>query len=93
MTFKKKVDENYFLSFTSVFQQVTVKSVKVEFEFFHPEKPSTRNSRNTKKWQPESANHTSGEYCIAEEMDKAATMGLYLINRLVYPIPGGMLVI
>ena len=26
--------------------------------------------------------HTLGEYCIAEEMDKAATMGLYLINRL-----------
>jgi len=48
-TFKKKDDENNFLSFTSVFQQVTVKSVKVEFEFFHPEKLSTRNSRNTKK--------------------------------------------
>lgn len=26
--------------------------------------------------------HTPGEYCIAEEMDNAATMGLYLINRL-----------
>jgi len=27
-------------------------------------------------------NHTSGEYCIAEMMDKSAEMGLYLINRL-----------
>lgn len=28
--------------------------------------------------------HTSNEYCIAEEMDHAATMGLYIINRLGY---------
>ena len=28
--------------------------------------------------------HTLSEYCIAEEMDNAAAMGLYLINRLGY---------
>ena len=28
--------------------------------------------------------HTPGEYCIAEEMDNAAAMGIYLINRLGY---------
>lgn len=28
--------------------------------------------------------HTPGEYCIAEEMDNAAAMGLYLVNRLGY---------
>ena len=28
--------------------------------------------------------HTSDEYCIAEEMDKAASMGIYLIGRLGY---------
>ncbi len=28
--------------------------------------------------------HTPSEYCIAEEMDNAAAMGLYLINRLGY---------
>lgn len=28
--------------------------------------------------------HTRGEYCIAEEMDNAAAMGLYLIGRLGY---------
>ena len=28
--------------------------------------------------------HTPDEYCIAEEMDNAAAMGIYLINRLGY---------
>ena len=26
--------------------------------------------------------HTDGEYCIAEHMDEAAQMGLYLIDKL-----------
>ena len=28
--------------------------------------------------------HTPNEYCIAEEMDHAAAMGVYLIDRLGY---------